>query len=802
MPAAVRSRLPLLIGAALVVEFWAELAFRVPAGTPHRPLAALLLAALAVAVVGGRRSPLAGALTGFSVVALLPALSRVYYDELFLPFAATFVVSYWLGANGSRRDIMLAFVPCTVLGLLGSVPYAAGDESTFAGGLFMVAVAFVAPIVVGRLLRSRAALNRALREQTALLERRNREAAGRAVVDERTRIAGELHDVVAHALSAMTVQATGARRLALTRPELARAAFAAIETAGREALDELRRLLGVLRREDVEITLTPQPSLRHVRSLVRRTANAGLPVTLKIEGDERELPAGLDVTAYRVVQDALAAAREAGGAGRAEVRLRFSATALEVCVRDDGPDATPRPLTGIRERVTLHGGRFSAGARRTTSGQIVRATLPLDGAAIATGDEPAEPPRELAQRRDRALRRLRAADPPDIRLLRLLSRGERFDAVGALVLAVAGLVEVTLVQDRGGPLVANLVVALGYTLPFAWRRRAPLPALGAASAATLTMSLALTPANELFVPFLVMLSIAYAAAAYRDGLAAYGALALSVVALPVIVSTFDRPPNAGDYFFPPAVATLAWLAGRVVRSRTRLSAELHETVARLAEANEDAQRQAAIDERRRIAREMHDLVAHSMSVMVVQAGGARRILDRDPGRALEAATRIERTGREALDEMRHLLGVLNDTDQPPALAPQPTLAGIGELVARARAAGLPTVLEFRGEQRDLPAGLDLTAYRIVQEGLTNALKYAGHAPTTVTVDWSAADALTLEVRDHGTPRTSDGSSGHGLVGMRERVRLYGGELVIGPADGGGWRVRATLPMSTRELSVA
>ena len=200
---------------------------------------------------------------------------------------------------------------------------------------------------------------------------------------------------------------------------------------------------------------------------------------------------------------------------------------------------------------------------------------------------------------------------------------------------------------------------------------------------------------------------------------------------------------------------------------------------------------------------MHDLVAHSMSVMVVQAGGARRILAKDPARALEAATRIERTGREALGEMRHLLGVLNGSDQPPALAPQPTLAEIGELVARARAAGLPAVLEFRGERRDLPAGLDLAAYRIVQEGLTNALKHAGRAPTTVTVDWSAENALTLEVRDHGTARARNGASGHGLVGMRERVRLYGGELDTGPADGGGWRVRATLPMAIRaELTVA
>ena len=141
-----------------------------------------------------------------------------------------------------------------------------------------------------------------------------------------------------------------------------------------------------------------------------------------------------------------------------------------------------------------------------------------------------------------------------------------------------------------------------------------------------------------------------------------------------------------------------------MRARTRLAAELHEATARLAEAGEDEQRLAAVDERRRIAREMHDVVAHSMSVMVVQAGGARRILDRDPARALEAATRIERTGREALGEMRHLLGVLQRRRRAAALAPQPTLAEIGELVARARAAGLPAVLDVRGERRAAAGG--------------------------------------------------------------------------------------------------
>jgi signal transduction histidine kinase len=845
MLAWLRSRLPWVVGAAVAVEFWAELAFAVPAGTPYRALVALLLGVLAAATVAGRRFPLAGALTGYGIVALLPALSEVYYDKLFLSFAAPFVTAYWLGANGSRRAIQLALVPCAVLCVLSTEPY---DSERFTGALFTVMISLVAPIVVGRLLRGRAALNRALREKAALLERRREEAAGRAVVDERTRIAGELHDVVAHALSAMTVQATGARRLALSRPELALTAFGAIETAGREALDELRRLLGVLRREDAEITLAPQPSLRHVHSLLRRTSAAGLPVTLRIEGEERELGAGTDVTAYRVLQDALAAARAVGGAGRAEIRLRFSAGALEIVVRDDGPATVARPLMGIRERVILHGGRFIAAPRRGSSGHIVRATLPLDGAppadhatplgrdaaaahAAATphaaADAPPTAARAAAAAPHAAATHTAAAAPhtaaaasaPDgarplpplspaaaprgfaQRCFRRLSRGERFDVIGAAVLALAGVVEVAFLPARSGPLVANVVVSLGYTLPFAWRRRAPIPAVLAVIVAALTMAFALTQIKDLFVPFVVVLAVAYAAAAYRDGVQAYGALALILAAMPLIVLSFDTH-QSGDYFFPPLTAALAWLAGRIVRARTRLSAELHEAAARLAEANEDAQRQAAIDERRRIAREMHDLVAHSMSVMVVQAGGARRILQKDPARALEAATRIERTGREALGEMRNLLGVLHGADQPRQLAPQPTLAEIGELVARARSAGLPTVLEFRGERRDLPPGLDLAAYRIVQEGLTNALKHAGRAPTTVTVDWSAANALTLEIRDHGHAKPANGTSGHGLVGMRERVRLYGGELDTGPADGGGWRVRATLPMTTRELTPA
>jgi signal transduction histidine kinase len=180
--------------------------------------------------------------------------------------------------------------------------------------------------------------------------------------------------------------------------------------------------------------------------------------------------------------------------------------------------------------------------------------------------------------------------------------------------------------------------------------------------------------------------------------------------------------------------------------------------------------------------------------MVIQAGGARRILARDPQRAIEAAALIERTGREALSEMRHLLGVLHAGDEAAALAPQPTLHELGALIERSRAAGLPVELHVTGEADELPAGVDLAAYRVVQEALTNALKHGGgHAEVRVH---QAGDELLLTVSDHGdgTPRPRTESGGHGLVGMRERVRVIGGDLRAGPRPGGGFEVEARLPL--------
>jgi signal transduction histidine kinase len=369
------------------------------------------------------------------------------------------------------------------------------------------------------------------------------------------------------------------------------------------------------------------------------------------------------------------------------------------------------------------------------------------------------------------------------------------DRIVAVLLFVTAEIEVATVGgDAALPLL--MLAAAGYTLPFAMRRVRPLATVVVVVASVVAMSALLTDTTQYFVPFLVAMLTSYGAGAYLDGRQSYAGLAIMVAGV-LTVTLLSPSQITGDYIFPTAFSAVAWLSGRAVRTRTRLTEELHEAALREQEAQALEARRAAAEERRRIAREMHDVVAHSVSVMVVQAGGARRILERDPQRAVAAAAQIERTGREALAEMRRLLGMLHREDgEHDARAPQPTMAGVGGLVERARAAGLPVELHVSGERRSLPAGLDLAAFRVVQEGLTNALKYADRAETEVHVEWRERE-LVLEILDRGPGPARDrmgGDGGHGLVGMRERVKLYGGELEAGRRRGGGFRIRAKLPL--------
>jgi signal transduction histidine kinase len=371
-------RADLLLGAFLLVETQVE-AWLLPAPVRDRAITSAVFAGLAVGIALRRRAPVIGVVLVFSAYAVTNSLGADVNDNLILPFFALLFSSYSLGANANRRQLAAGIV---AIAALTTVAILSDQYDDTAGDLLFVAIVLLAgPILIGRILRNRSRLNRALREKAARQEAERAEQAERAVEEERARIAGELHDVVAHALSAMTVQAGAARRLAERDPDKARAAFGAVERSGRDALAEIRRLLGVLRREDEDLALAPQPSLAHLSTLVQRAQAAGLRVDLAVDGEARALPTGLDLTAYRVVQEALGGATEPGGAGHADVLVRYGADSLELSVLDDGPaEGEPRPLLGVRERVLLYGGELRAGPRRA-GGHAVRAKLPIEGGA-------------------------------------------------------------------------------------------------------------------------------------------------------------------------------------------------------------------------------------------------------------------------------------------------------------------------------------------------------------------------------------------------------------------------------------
>jgi signal transduction histidine kinase len=227
--------------------------------------------------------------------------------------------------------------------------------------------------------------------------------------------------------------------------------------------------------------------------------------------------------------------------------------------------------------------------------------------------------------------------------------------------------------------------------------------------------------------------------------------------------------------------------GRAIRHR-RLREEKLE--------REKAEAEAAIaEERTRIARELHDVVAHAISVIVLQARGGRRLLATDPAEARQALDAIERTASQALAEMRRLLGLLRESDEQLALAPQPTLARLDDLVGQVREAGLPVEVAIEGTPLELPPGIDLSAYRIVQEALTNALKHAGPASARVTVRYGEGE-LELEVSDDGAGSGNGGGGGQGLAGIRERVAVFGGDVEAGSRPEGGYAVRARLPYAS------
>jgi signal transduction histidine kinase len=355
------------------------------------------------------------------------------------------------------------------------------------------------------------------------------------------------------------------------------------------------------------------------------------------------------------------------------------------------------------------------------------------------------------------------------------------DGVLAFGLTVWALLEPGALQDP-----ARAFVLVAMTVAIAWRRRSPLAVLIVEVA-----GLVLLPSQLNWPQGAALLIAAYSAALYSDRRVVAFAL---LVAAGVWFLKFGSRVQVPRGFVPFALLAPAWLAGVAMRNRERRAQALAARAERL-EVERDAALRA---ERARIARELHDVVTHSVSVMVLQTGAARQIMAQDEHRADALLDSVETSGRSALEELRRLLGVLSDGDGQAPRSPQPGVSEIPALVEQVHQAGLPVELRVEGEPRIVSGGATIAAYRIVQEALTNVLKHAAGAPTTVILRWEDA-ALELEILDRGTALQTpdDAPAGRGLAGMRERARMYGGSVDAGPEPGRGYVVRARIPVGSR-----
>jgi signal transduction histidine kinase len=577
----------------------------------------------------------------FACVAVLaPTLDRA----LGIPWgedanALVFLVllaAYSVGAHAPPRRSLAAVLGAVVW--LAALEALWGDGDDFAFPLLLIGL----PWLSGRGVRAYRVQAARLRELAARLEEERSVSERFAVARERHRMAHETHDAIAHAVGEMVLQASGAEQVLAREPDRARRALDAIQRTGREAIDQLRQVLGILRATDANTR--SEDSVAVVAPARRR----------------RYWPASADA--------ALALLVLAVGVGYA-----------------------------------------------------------LDAADLA--------------------------------------------------------------GHRGAGVVLQLAAAAAVAL----RPRSPYAAVGLSVAAFVGEALLVdgNPGSPAVITSLLL--VTYSAAASTDHRQVFivAVLALGVPALVALVAT---DADAADLLLPIVIFGIPLAAGRAVAAYRRQTEELRILTARLANERDAQARLAVLNERARVARELHDSVAHAISVMVLQAGAADQVLDSEPDQACDALRSIREVGRDALDQLARLLGLLDSADGRPPLTPPPGLADLGRLLETVRRAGLPVRLRTLGHPEPLPVAADGAAYRIIQEALTNALKHSGAAPTEVTVRY-AVDGVGLEIVDRGRrSRASRMPAGHGLAGMRERIERHGGQLHAGPTAGSpGFTVSAFIP---------
>jgi len=363
---------------------------------------------------------------------------------------------------------------------------------------------------------------------------------------------------------------------------------------------------------------------------------------------------------------------------------------------------------------------------------------------------------------------------------------------GTLALLLTVMAQGQLPSGTSSWVRAAMLVTTG---ALAWRRQAPLLVAATVAASVAAMGLSTDPPS-VFGEYLAVMLASYTVAEQSPLPTAVGGLLLLI--LGIVGHDWRSPEFAGvsGFVSDSTIPVVIWLVGRAVHVQRGRADRSHDLIRQLESDRAGLAEAAIAEERLRLARELHDVVTHSISVIVIQAQGAQRVLPADPGQATEALRVIEHAGRSTLTEMRRLLGLLRDETTQPR-SPQPRLDELPHLIDRVTAAGLPVSFVCRGNPLPLDAGRELSAYRIVQEALTNSLKYAKPATAEVLLSWHD-DSLELDVTDTGHGQVAATGGGRGLVGMRERMETYGGELETGPMPNGGFRVWCRIPAGEQQ----
>ena len=689
-------------------------------------------------VAARRRFPFTAALVASAALVVYQIATNDPDGSFVAP--AIVLVYYYAGRSAAERRAWRRLAALLGYGLAGCVLITAGTgpfSLSAAVGSWLI---MLLPVAAGLVVARHASLTRQLAEATAGLRDEQRARAARMLGEERNRIARELHDVVAHHVSVMVIQAGAARLVAARDAAAAAAALRVVEQSGREALTDLRRVMGVLRRRDApDVALSA--GLAHLDVLAGRARSSGVPVEVRLRGRFDQVPAAVDLVAYRVIQEALTNAVKHARPATARVTVSVTAQALEVTVTDDGArSAAPvlpesgHGLAGMRERVELYGGTLESG-HRAGGGFEVRAVIPLraepadrhEAADGACADGSAGRPWTVA-----AKRWLTAVKPWSDPLL----------AAGWLAaLELDALTD----QYRRGPVAVNVAAVAVMAVAFAWRRRFPLPFVLVVGLAAVPLSAGLTSAHSTLVGFYCVTVPMFTVAAWEERPPAVTGLACLIAGVIGCGLAWHKP--AGGVAGAIAMACLLWAAGRLWRRQRTLTERLALTHALLAAERDDRERLAIATERARIARELHTRVAQSVVAMIVQAAAAGRTIGSDLDAATAATTAIEQAGRDALARMRDILGVLRSPQTAAQVLPQPGLGQLHTLIQGLREDGRAIGLSVEGEPGPLPAGVDLTAYRIIEAALTADGPRKARA-VTVTVRFSG-DSVEVDVAGSG-----------------------------------------------------